>query len=237
MGIHGEVLIQFLGPVDIRVDLRKFGALGFLETLDDAVGGVGVPGDLVQDTFALDDVVLGHHRFVGVHLGRLLGDRLARDGVVEVEAGLAFFTTLGGDEDDAVCTFHTEDGRRGCVLQDGDALDFVDVDVVHVTLDTIDEDQGAAAVPGVLTTDEEARRTLTGRDTAGLTGGSQGNQTRGLADERFRKVRRVADLAEGLVAHLGNRGHDTLFLLGTVTDDHRFLDRFRTRTEGYRYGP
>ena len=50
---------------------------------------------------------------------------------------LALLATLGGDEDDTIGAADTEDGRRRGILQHGDALDLVRVDVVEAALHAV----------------------------------------------------------------------------------------------------
>ena len=94
-----------------------------------------------------DDVILIKEGVVGVVLLRQLRDDLHRGVHLCVHVGLALLATLGGDEDDAVGTFHTIDSGGGGILQHGDALHGGDVDGVHRTLNAIDEHQRVAVVP------------------------------------------------------------------------------------------
>ena len=84
---------------------------------------------------------------VRIHLVGELRCRLHSGGEAYADAGLALLAALGGDEDDAVCTFHTVDcGSRG-ILEDGNGLDGADVDTVHIALYTVDKHEGRTVVP------------------------------------------------------------------------------------------
>ena len=54
---------------------------------------------------------------------------------------LAFCATFGRYQDDAVCPSDAEYSRGGSILQDGDALDFIRVDVVHAAFHAVDLNQ------------------------------------------------------------------------------------------------
>ena len=148
---------------------------------------------------------------VGDDIGNVLGRLDGEVGGVS-HLGLALLGFLRGDEHDAVRGTGSVDGRCGGVLQDRDGLDIVRVEHRRVALDTVDEDQGAAAVDGTGTTDVEV-------------GGASG-LTVGQGD---------VEVGDGAFQHLGDVGGGASFehfagdlldgtgqvdLLGRTVTDH-----------------
>ena len=92
----------------------------------------------------------------GGHEGDLLEDLLGGDGTGVVEGELAALTTVGGHEDDTVCTTGTVDGGGGSVLEDVDGLDILGVDHIEadgLRDDTVDDDERVAGGHTVLSAD------------------------------------------------------------------------------------
>ena len=87
-------------------------------------------------------VVLSHHVVEqGIFVARCLLNHLCRHQEAErgrtADARLSLLASLGSDEHHAVGASHTEHSRCRCVLEHGDALDFVGVDVAHRALHTV----------------------------------------------------------------------------------------------------
>ena len=74
---------------------------------------------------------------------------------------LAWRTTLRRHEDYTVSTTHTEHGSGGCVLQDGDVLDFVRVDLTERTFHTVHEHQWLSTIQRTDTTHANHRLVVT----------------------------------------------------------------------------
>ena len=219
------VVHDVLDPVHVR---ERAGHVAEAEVLHDVLGepdaGVGVRG-VVGD--GRGGRPLGHrqrigdggvvpHLAVGVGIGEVdeLRDRLHGGIGGSGHGGLAHGTTLGGHEDDAVRAADTEHGGRGRVLQDGDALDFVRIQLREGTLDAVHEDERLGAVQGSDTTDADDGF-IGARHTRRLHGGHAREVTlQGVRDVRHR------GLHQSLAAHRGNRTGDGNFLLLAVRDDH-----------------
>ena len=69
---HGQILVHLLLPVDIRVNQGIFRSLRCLEPADKLIRNIRIPGGLIHHAFPFDDLVLDHHRIVGIQLIRLL---------------------------------------------------------------------------------------------------------------------------------------------------------------------
>ena len=100
---------------------------------------------------------------------RVVGDAVP---AVVIDAELAFLAALGGDEDDARRTLRTVNGRRRGVLQDGDALDVIGVELDERALDAVHQHQRRTAVQRQGAADGDAvvlrlDRTAVGRDQDG----------------------------------------------------------------------
>ena len=227
-----DVIVQDVPPVRIRVIivdvlavlLRNHhpGALGILHLVIPAgpqflhvrVGVVGILG--TRAVGAPEEVV----QIDGVIATGLVVGPGGRGGDAEAAAvgnlGAAFFflaAALGGHEDHAGRATGTIDGCCGGVLDDGDALHVHGVDILDVTFHAVNEDERAAPVDGVPTTDVE-RGGLAG--TAG---------TRRDVQARDGTLEHVADVQSGTVLefvglHHGDGAGEVFFLLGTVAHDH-----------------
>ena len=101
----------------------------------DSVAGVGgIVGDVngfrpLGNGTGIRNLGVVPHLAVGVGVCELneLGDGLHSGAGRCGNRGLALRTTLGGYQDNAVSTADTEHRSCRCVLEDGDALDFVGV--------------------------------------------------------------------------------------------------------------
>ena len=89
---------------------------------------------------------------------------------MEVDGACAFFTALGGDKDNAVCSTGTVDGGGAGVLHHLDGLDVVGVDVGHGALCTVNDYQrGAGTVDAGTAAEDDCG--FGSRVTGGLTYG------------------------------------------------------------------
>ena len=68
---------------------------------------------------------------------------------------LTLRTAFCRDQHHTVSTAHTKYSCGRCILQNGDTLDFVGVDIPHLTLDTVHLDQWRGVGPRSLSTDED----------------------------------------------------------------------------------
>ena len=118
--------------------------------------------------------------FIAVGLLYHLGGREHTPRCAAADMSIALGTTLRGDEDDAVGTADTEDSRCRGILQHGDALYFLRVDVAHRALDTINLHEWVSVVERGLATDE-----YTGSVTARLTGVLHGGHAGELSAEHI----------------------------------------------------
>ena len=171
------------------------------------VAGIGLL--LVADGLVAEQGV-----FVGRHALLQLGG--LGEAVVggEVDDRLALGAALGRPDDDAVRAADTEHGRGRGVLEDGDTLDFIGVQLREGTLDAVHEDERLGAVQGSDTTDADDRF-VGARHTGRLHGGHAREVTlQGVRDVRHRRFHQ-AFAADG-----GDRARDGHLLLLAIRDDH-----------------
>ena len=126
----------------------------------------------------------------GLHL-RHVGNHVGISGSAKLDMGSGVpLTLLHGDEDDTVRTLRTVEGSRVGTLQDGEALDVLDVDVsetvgLHTLLTPVAVVVHIAVTHGnAVNDDERLVGTSDGRKTADVDGDSSGGSTRsrGYAD-------------------------------------------------------
>ena len=167
--IHVDLLLPcriihyIINPVRIRECRRHVvGAEMFHHILTEAdtgvgigrvVGDVGRTGPLAHWQCIGDGRVVPHLSIrIGVgeihELGNLLNGSTCRDG----HRCLAWRTALGGNQNNAVSTSHTEHGRCRGVLQDRDVGNFIGVELSERTLHTIHEYQRLGTVQRTCTT-------------------------------------------------------------------------------------
>ena len=145
------------------------------EVVDECLRTVVSPRSVTADgNLVLDGLVAEHITVVGIVLAREFRHSLQGSVEANVNPGLAFHTTLGGNQDNTVSTLHTIDGGGRGVLQDRDGSDRCHIHRLDLTLHTIHEDQRlGVCVPGSSTTDIDSRilfTRLTGRGDGGNTG-------------------------------------------------------------------
>ena len=164
------------------------------------------------------------------HLGQM--DRAVEDDVSGVgDMGLAGLAALGVDEDDAEGAPGTVDRGGSGVLQDGDTLDVVGIDRVHVALDAVDQHErggGGAVTDGTGTADVEAHvlvELATPVGDAEIEAGDLSLQ--GLGDRLHR-----AGLEHVGIDHAHGAGDIDLFL-DAVTDDDGLFQGEPVLLEGY----
>ena len=101
--------------------VRLHGMVLIAEVVDERLRAIVCPGVSTADgQLVLDGLVAKHIAIVRVVLTRQFRHGFQRSIEADVDAGLAFHTTLCRDKDNAVSTFHTIDGRCRCVFQHGD---------------------------------------------------------------------------------------------------------------------
>ena len=154
---HGVTLEEVVLPVDVGVTVPLFGICRIAVLVDDGSRRVVRPAGRIDGSLTLNGVVHQVERVIGIILLGQLRHHLGGHVRLDLHVCLSFFTTLGRDEDDTVGTLHTIDGCCRCVLEDGDAFHRRDVDRAHLTLDSVDEHQRFAIVPGALRTDDDFR--------------------------------------------------------------------------------
>ena len=149
-----------------------------------------------------------------------IGVRLL-DTRVRIESNGRFLLTdlalARGHEDDTVRRAGTVDGRRRRILQDVDGFDVGRVQVLEVTAGhTVDDDEGARGAGGADTTDRDVvtgARTTTGLDDV---------HTRNGAVQGAQRIRRAL-LLDILTRDVDRGTRKQALLLGTITDDDRFI--------------
>ena len=199
-------------PVGVRIDL---GHVVVLEVLD----GLLAEPELVRGGAVAElGVVEGRRIGVGVHHLEEVGDILDTGRGVGADPGLSFLAALGGDEDDAVRAAHAVHGRGGGVLQDGDVLDVVRVDLPEGAFDTVHEHQRLGAVQGADTADADDRFVVT-RQTRVLDGlDARQPAGEGVAQGSDRRLDDV------VAADIGDGAGDGHLLLGAIGHDDHFVE-------------
>ena len=139
LGGCGLLAEHHVVPVHVRIEHRVRVVLVLLdflvgELLGGASGNVGI---VLLRQVEVGGVLVGVHCLTKVR--EAVHGHVAGVG----NLGLALVTSLGGNEDDAVCTADTVHRRGGCVLEDREGLNLVGVDVVVVGgLDTVHHHKG-----------------------------------------------------------------------------------------------
>ena len=94
------------------------------EVIDEGLGTIVSPRCIATDSqLILNGLVAVHVTIVRVVLARQLRHGLQCSIETEVNLRLTFLTTLGGNQNNTVSTFHTVNGSSRCVLQHGDRSD------------------------------------------------------------------------------------------------------------------
>ena len=129
------------------------------------------------------------------------------------DSGLACLGALRGDEDNTTSSTCTID-RCGSVLQHGDALDVVGVQLVQlpcIGINAVDEDEGVAAVNGDTATNADLR--ILGRTRRGASDGHARNGTL----QGCTHVTRGTSLQHFVAFYHGDGTSQSGFLLSTIT--------------------
>ena len=131
---HRPVLHQELHPVGVRKPV------GVCSGRDDSEFLACVVRLLVSGRESLV-----HHLRVSHSVGELrrVGARVIDCLELGVDVYLSLITALGGDEHDAVRTARAVNGRLGSVLEHGEGLDVLNVELVQVALEAIHEHKRA----------------------------------------------------------------------------------------------
>ncbi|CCZ96344.1 putative uncharacterized protein [Alistipes sp. CAG:53] len=197
--VERVVLVEPIHPVDVGVQV---GVRTVAEHLDVLLRVEVVSGRRIVHLGELDGVD---------HVGNL--GWLHHAGLeLDVDLRLAYDTSAGGDQHDAVGAAYAVDGGRRGVLEDRELLDVLDVHQVEVALDAVDQHQRRLVrAEGADAADPEGRRgarfarTLYGDDARELSGQVVRNLARGHLD--------VVD------RNGGYRADDAGLFLGAVADD------------------
>ncbi len=124
-------------------------------------------------------LVAKHIAIVRVILAGEFRHSLQRSVETDIDTCLTFLTTLGGNQDNTISTFHTIHGCGRGVFQHGNRSHGRNIHGLDFTLDTIDEDQRLSiCIPSCCTTDVNTRVLFTG-----LTGRSDGCNTGEVTSE------------------------------------------------------
>ena len=222
--LPGMVVHQVGEPVRAGIDR---GHIHVLPVLD------GFRGELPTvrgDAFHLLGMVVGRGILIGA--GRL---EEARD-LLETGRGrqgngrLAFLTATGGGQDDAVGAADTENGRGGSILEDGDVLDLIGVDLAERAFDAVNEHERFRAVERADTPDADDR-VVTARD-AGILHRLEAGELAGQGISQ-RSGRRFEEF---LTRHVGDGAGQGHLALLSIADDHQLLEclgiQFQDHIEG-----
>ncbi len=163
------------------------------------------------------------HEVLRIHLV-VFGDGAVEDTLVHahVEAHAVALAALGGDQDHTVGSTVTVQGGGGGVLQHGEALDVVRVQVGDVTAErnAVDDiERGVVTGHGTDTADADG-------SVATRVAGRQGEHARG---HTFQHIRHAGDraLGDGVGLHGGDGARHGLLLGHTVGHDHEFFKALR----------
>ena len=141
----------------------------------------------------------------------------------QCDGGLAYLAATSCNENNAVGTTYTKDGRSGSILKNRNVLHLVRVYLAELTLDTIDKYERFGAVERTDTTDADDRVIGT-RNTGVLHRLETWELTRkGVTKRcgwRFEKF---------LTTHVGDRTRQRHLTLLAVADDNHFIKHFIIR--------
>ena len=216
---HGRLSEHHILPVYIRIALGLF-QIGRVAVFTDNVHRshleprLGLEAQFVSCGLVADGEGIGTAHRTGE-----LRHRFKRHVHSYFYLGLAFLSAFGGDENHAVGTLHTIDGRGRRVFQYRDALHRGYVDTAHGAFDAVDEHEWVATVPAAHTADDDFRVFL-----ARHTGGRHGDHARQIARQSRTDVAHTAGSLERLARGLGDGAHYTGLLLLTVAHDHSFFE-------------
>ena len=226
-----DVLVQDMPPVGVRVIIID--VFAGLVLADDHPRTLGILHLVIAAVPKFHHVRLG----IVVQVGAVVGvhEQVAQiDGVVTAglpvggsrrsgETGAAgvgerrlsvlrLGAALGRDQDHARGTSRTVDGRRGGILDDGDALYVGGVEVLEVALHTVHQYERVAAVDGIAAADV---------DRGGLAGTSGSGSD---VQARDGTLQHVTHIQRGTVLEIvglddGHGARQVGLLRGTVTDD------------------
>ena len=132
----------------------------------------------------------------------------------------SFGTALGRDDDNAVRTLGTEDSRCRGVLQDGNALDLVRIQVIEGTFDAVDHHERGVASGESGKTTKHHGIAIRGSRSAGLI---RHQKAGNLTGESIHQVLRTR-IGKLLGRDRRDRADDTFFFLSTITNDDRILE-------------
>ena len=204
---------QFVDPLRVRIEVVVRAVAVELDLRGAEAGGESVVGPGFVGQFE----VVPRIDELGQTLRR--GDRLLD---AERDFGPRDRTALGGYENDSVGTLGAVDGRRRGIFQDAERFDFVGLDVVDVTGNSVDEHQRVgSSLEGA-----DAANPELGVVASRLGAALDADQTCELACEVARQVarRRLHQVAR---PDGGDRADHRLTLLLAVADDDDLFEQVR----------
>ena len=132
LSLEGYILHDIINPIRIRETDR---VTSILELLDDTLR------EAATSTIISTHLIMEHGIIIRRSLLHHLGWSQRRERRRYGNLSLTLLTTLGGNEDNTIGTTNTEYGSRRGILQNCDTLDFIRVDIIHVTFYTINLNQ------------------------------------------------------------------------------------------------
>ena len=197
-----------------------YGIVLIAEVVDERLRTIVSPGSVtVQGKLVLNNLVTKHVAIVRVVLARKLRHSLQCGIEAHIDSCLAFHTTLGGNQNNAVSTFHTVNGCCRCVLQHRDCSHRRNVNGFDFTLDTINENQRLGInIPRCSATNVNTRVLFTR-----LTRRSDGCDTREVTREGCTHTTDTGSTLKNLTRGLGNSTHHRGLLLLAVTYYHDLI--------------
>ena len=220
MGVvgHGVVLKHLTLPVNIGISFSLLEIGRMTVFLNDVQRQHFAPRLRFQTKLLLSGLVADGQGIGTAERARQLTGELQGSIHAHLNLRMTFLTTLGGNKDNTISTTHTIDCCSRGILQDGDALYRRDVDAVHWTLNTIDEDERVAVVPRAHATNDNLRVFL-----AGHTGGTHRHNTRHITRQGSTNTGYTARTLKRLASGLGDGTHHTGLLLLAITDNDDFI--------------
>ena len=219
----GEVVLA--GKAERVVDERPVVRIGIQAAILEALDTLGSPErglvvHLAGLVVPVDILVCGK---------KVRGDgvRVERSRTVVDNLRLSPVTALSRNHDNAVSAADAVDSGSRCVLEDGDRLDIIRVDVLDRALYSVYEDKRGGVIEGRGTANEQ-RCGIAARDTCRLNGGHTGE----AACEHRTDVC-VRGFQEILAADLRNGADYEFLFLGSITDDQNLLKDILVFFEDY----
>ena len=220
--VHVRIALRLAVFAQVRTVgsiVRRHRVVLMAEVVDERLRTVVGPRSVTPDAdLVLNRLVAHHIAVVAVVLPRQLRHGLQGSVEANVDPGLAFHATLGGNQDNTVSTLHAIHRRGRGVLQHRDRSHRCHVHRLDLTLHAVHQYQRLGVrVPGSRAADIDARilfTRLTGRGDGGNTGHVTRQRSTHAADTR----RPFQHFTRGL----GNGTHHRRLLLLAETDHDHF---------------